>query len=85
MLLKHFFTGKIAHSSYILAGRQSCAVIDPRRDVDLYVREARALGVVVALVTGTAVSSATAGASNAPMSHPAGLIASPSSGRAVPR
>jgi len=38
MLLKHFFTGKIAHSSYILAGRQSCAVIDPRRDVDLYVR-----------------------------------------------
>jgi len=47
MLLKHFFTGKIAHSSYILAGKQSCAVIDPRRDVDLYIREARSLGVTI--------------------------------------
>lgn len=45
MLLKHFFTGKIAHSSYILAGKKSCAVIDPRRDVDVYITEARAMGV----------------------------------------
>lgn len=45
MLLKHFFVGKIAHSSYILAGTNSCAVIDPQRDVDLYITEARALGV----------------------------------------
>jgi hydroxyacylglutathione hydrolase len=44
MLLKHFFTGKIAHSSYMLAGKNSCAVIDPQRDVDLYITEARALG-----------------------------------------
>lgn len=45
MLLKHFFTGKIAHSSYILAGKNSCAIIDPQRDVDFYISEARALGV----------------------------------------
>lgn len=45
MLLKHFFTEKIAHSSYILAGRNSCAVIDPRRDIDVYIAEARAMGV----------------------------------------
>ncbi|MBN2720682.1 MAG: MBL fold metallo-hydrolase [Proteobacteria bacterium] len=45
MLLKHFFVEKIAHSSYILAGKSTCAVIDPRRDVDLYIEEARALGV----------------------------------------
>ncbi|MHB1318677.1 MAG: rhodanese-like domain-containing protein [Anaerolineae bacterium] len=45
MLLKHYFTPKIAHSSYILAGSGTCAVIDPRRDVDLYMDEARALGV----------------------------------------
>jgi hydroxyacylglutathione hydrolase len=45
MLLKHFFLGKIAHSSYILAGKNSCAVIDPQRDVDFYINEARALGV----------------------------------------
>lgn len=45
MLLKHYFIGKIAHSSYILAGKNICAVIDPRRDVDFYVGEARELGV----------------------------------------
>lgn len=45
MLLKHFFTPKIAHSSYILAGKSSCAVIDPQRDVDIYLEEARGLGV----------------------------------------
>lgn len=45
MLLKHFFINKIAHSSYILAGQNTCAVIDPQRDVDVYVHEARAMGV----------------------------------------
>ncbi len=45
MLLKHFFLEKIAHSSYILAGKETCAVIDPQRDVDLYIQEARNLGV----------------------------------------
>lgn len=45
MLLKHYFISKIAHSSYILAGQETCAVIDPRRDVDFYIDEARQLGV----------------------------------------
>ncbi len=45
MLLKHFFTGKIAHSSYMLAGKNTCAVIDPQRDVDIYINEARSMGV----------------------------------------
>lgn len=45
MLLKHYFIEKIAHSSYILAGKNSCAVIDPRRDVDFYIEEARRMGV----------------------------------------
>ena len=44
MLIKHFFIGKIAHSSYILGGKNSCTVIDPQRDVDIYITEARALG-----------------------------------------
>lgn len=47
MLLKHFFVEKIAHSSYLLAGKQACAVIDPQRDVDLYIRAARDLGVEI--------------------------------------
>jgi glyoxylase-like metal-dependent hydrolase (beta-lactamase superfamily II)/rhodanese-related sulfurtransferase len=47
MLLKHYFLGKIAHSSYILAGSGSCAVIDPQRDVGLYITQARELGVPI--------------------------------------
>ncbi len=45
MLLKHFFVEKIAHSSYMIAGNNTCAVIDPRRDVDIYIEDARKLGV----------------------------------------
>jgi hydroxyacylglutathione hydrolase len=47
MLIKHFFVKKIAHSSYILAGSDACAVIDPQRDIDIYLKEARALGVEI--------------------------------------
>ncbi len=47
MLIKHFFINKIAHSSYILAGSDICAVIDPQRDIDIYIEEARALGVKI--------------------------------------
>jgi glyoxylase-like metal-dependent hydrolase (beta-lactamase superfamily II)/rhodanese-related sulfurtransferase len=47
MLLKHFFIEKIAHSSYMLAGNNRCAVIDPRRDVQIYIDEARSLGVEI--------------------------------------
>jgi glyoxylase-like metal-dependent hydrolase (beta-lactamase superfamily II) len=45
MLLQHFFTPKIAHSSYLLAGSETCAIIDPRRDVQVYIEAARAQGV----------------------------------------
>ena len=44
MLVKQFFTKKIAHSSYILAGDDVCAVIDPQRDTDIYIKEAREMG-----------------------------------------
>ena len=47
MLLKRYFISKIAHSSYILAGKNYCAVIDPRRDTDLYIKEAKELGVEI--------------------------------------
>lgn len=43
MLLKHFFVEKIAHSSYLLGGTQQCAIIDPQRDVDIYIDKAREL------------------------------------------
>ncbi|BCA81160.1 MBL fold metallo-hydrolase [Desulfuromonas sp. AOP6] len=47
MLLKHYFVEKIAHSSYLLAGQKNCAIIDPQRDIDVYLQEARALGVKI--------------------------------------
>ncbi len=47
MLLKHYYVEKIAHSSYIVAGSESCAVVDPRRDVDLYIEEAEKMGVKI--------------------------------------
>ncbi len=47
MLLKHFFLNKIAHSSYILAGKKTCAVIDPQRDVEIYIEEARNRGLTI--------------------------------------
>lgn len=47
MLIKHYFINKIAHSSYILAGSDVCAIIDPQRDIDIYIEEARGLGVKI--------------------------------------
>jgi len=44
MLLLQVFTPKIAHSSYVLAGNRTCAVIDPRRDVQVYIDAAKSLG-----------------------------------------
>ena len=53
MRLKHYFIEKIAHSSYLLAGRETGAVIDPCRDVDLYIDDARQLGVAITHVLET--------------------------------
>ncbi len=47
MLLKQYHNEKLAHSSYILAGEESCAVIDPVRDVQLYLEEAKNLEVEI--------------------------------------
>jgi glyoxylase-like metal-dependent hydrolase (beta-lactamase superfamily II)/rhodanese-related sulfurtransferase len=44
VIIKHFFTPKIAHSSYILSGSGACAVVDPSRDTGAYIRAAEELG-----------------------------------------
>jgi hydroxyacylglutathione hydrolase len=41
MLLLSFFTKSLAHSSYMLAGNDHAAVIDPDRDVSIYLHAAR--------------------------------------------
>jgi glyoxylase-like metal-dependent hydrolase (beta-lactamase superfamily II)/rhodanese-related sulfurtransferase len=43
MIVQHFFVSGLAHSSYLLAGTDSCAIVDPRRDVEVYIDAAAAL------------------------------------------
>ncbi len=47
MLIQTFFVSGLAHCSYLLAGSKSCAVIDPRRDVRVYLDAANSLGVQI--------------------------------------
>lgn len=47
MIIRPFFIPGIAHSSYLVAGDRSCAVIDPSRDAGHYLRAAREMGVVI--------------------------------------
>ena len=44
MLLQQFFVNGLAHCSYLLGGSKSCAVIDPRRDIQIYIDTAKASG-----------------------------------------
>jgi len=47
MLLKQFFIEKIAHSSYLIGGTATCAIVDPSRDVDRYIKAAEAEGLKI--------------------------------------
>jgi len=44
MYVEQFYLPKIAHCSYLLGGRENCAIIDPCRDVDLYIKTAKKMG-----------------------------------------
>jgi hydroxyacylglutathione hydrolase len=46
VLLKQYYLGCLAHASYLVAGEEAgvAAVVDPQRDVDEYVADARASG-----------------------------------------
>lgn len=47
MFVQQFFIKGIAHSSYLLGGTTSCAVIDPRRDVQIYINAAKDMGMEI--------------------------------------
>lgn len=49
MVFKQFYLGCLAHASYLVADEASgtAAVVDPRRDVDVYLEEAGRLGVQI--------------------------------------
>ncbi len=47
MFIQQFFVPGLAHSSYLLGGTASCAIIDPRRDVGIYLDAAAAMGMKI--------------------------------------
>jgi hydroxyacylglutathione hydrolase len=53
MEIKRFYLACLAHASYLIHDGDEAAVIDPQRDVDLYIDEARQLGLRIRWVIET--------------------------------
>jgi hydroxyacylglutathione hydrolase len=47
MIVQQFFVKGIAHSSYLIGGDETCAIVDPRRDVQIYIDAARDQGLKI--------------------------------------
>lgn len=47
MFFKQFYLGCLAHASYMIGSNGEAAVVDPRRDVDSYIDEAREQGLQI--------------------------------------
>lgn len=47
MFVQQFFVKGLAHSSYLLGGTATCAIVDPRRDVDIYLQAAEDMGMKI--------------------------------------
>lgn len=47
MIVNQFFIKGIAHSSYLIGGNKVCAVIDPSRDISIYIETAKSLGIKI--------------------------------------
>jgi glyoxylase-like metal-dependent hydrolase (beta-lactamase superfamily II)/rhodanese-related sulfurtransferase len=44
VIVQQFFVEGIAHSSYLLGGNKTCAIIDPARDIEMYLKKAKDMG-----------------------------------------
>lgn len=53
MIIQQFFIPGIAHSSYLVAGDRTCAVIDPSRDTGRYTDAARDMGLRITRILET--------------------------------
>ena len=53
MIIHQFFIPGLAHSSYIVAGNRTCAVIDPERDARRYITAAQEMGLRITHVLET--------------------------------
>src|SRR6266513_3546150 len=41
MFFKQFYLGCLAHASYLIGSEEQAAVVDPQRDVEMYLEEAK--------------------------------------------
>jgi hydroxyacylglutathione hydrolase len=53
MYFKQFYLGCLAHASYLIGSEGEAVVVDPQRDIDLYVREAEEQGLKIKYVIET--------------------------------
>src|SRR5262249_10125983 len=53
MFFKQFFLGCLAHASYMIGSDGVACVVDPQRDVDQYIEEARAHGLKIKYIIET--------------------------------
>ena len=53
MEFKQFYLGCLAHASYLIDSEDEAAVVDPQRDVDQYIEEARSRGLTIKYVIET--------------------------------
>jgi glyoxylase-like metal-dependent hydrolase (beta-lactamase superfamily II) len=53
MVFEQFYLGCLAHASYLIGSEGIAAVVDPQRDVDIYLEAAERLGVKIAHVIET--------------------------------
>lgn len=47
MFIQQFYVKGLAHISYLIAGSDTCAIVDPRRDVQIYIDAAQKRGVKI--------------------------------------
>jgi len=53
MHFRQFYLGCLAHASYLIGSGSEAAVVDPQRDIDIYLEEAKAHGFVIKYVIET--------------------------------
>jgi hydroxyacylglutathione hydrolase len=53
MFFKQFYLGCLAHASYLIGSEGEAAVVDPQRDVDQYIDEAKARGLRIKYIIET--------------------------------
>jgi len=53
MFVQQFFVKGIAHSSYLLGGSNTCAIVDPRRDIEIYIEAANEMGLKISHILET--------------------------------